>query len=110
MADRTKPTANENCTCKSNVFIANYPNVVTFLTMSSSWLSKLPNRVESTLYWISNEDNYIDKIVLFGVVTSLLRKVFHRDVGSPSRVMNVGVDLLPEQIVFDIQVDTRFII
>ena len=88
--------------CKSNVFIANYPNLVTFLTMSSSWFSKLPNMDEATLYWISNDDHYIDKIVLFGVVTSLLKKVFHRDVGSLSRVINVGVDLLPEQIVFEL--------
>ena len=57
---------------------------------------------EATLYWISNDDHYIDKIVLFGVVTSLLKKVFHRDVGSLSRVINVGVDLLPEQIVFEL--------
>ena len=88
--------------CKSNVFIANYPNLVTFLTTSSSWFSNLPNMDESTLYWISNDDNYVDKIVLFGVVTSLLRKVFRRDVGSLSRVMNVGVDLLPVQIVFEL--------
>ena len=57
--------------------------------MSSSWFSKLPNIDELTLYWISSDENYIDKIVLFGVVTSLLRKVFLKEVGSLSRVMNV---------------------
>lgn len=70
--------------------------------MSSSWFSKLPNIDELTLYWISSDDNYIDKIILFVVVTSLPRKVYLREVGSLSRVMKVGVDLLSVEKVFEL--------
>ena len=70
--------------------------------MSSSWFPKLPNIDELTLYWISSDDNYIDKIILFGVATSLLRKFYLREVGSLSRVMKVGVDFLSVEKVFEL--------